>query len=233
MDFALIISAALMGLAGTPHCLAMCGAACTAVTGGRGAGGRVVCFHLGRMTSYALAGAVASASVGVLASLGQATAVFRPLWTLLHVAALGLGLFLLWEGRQPDWMERLGRGRSSQATSDFASTGWKAMRGPARSAAAGLAWAAWPCGLLQSALLVAALANRPASGALAMAAFAGASSAGLLAGRAVWMGTAGARGRSLAATGWMVRLGGLALALASSWALGHGLWMRIWVWCTT
>jgi sulfite exporter TauE/SafE len=233
VDFALIVSAALMGLAGTPHCLAMCGAACTAVTGGRGAGARVVWFHFGRMASYALAGAVAAASVGALAALGQAVSVFRPLWTLLHVAALGLGMYLIWQGRQPGWMERLGRNRTSPAPAQSVPSGWQAMRGPAQSAVAGLAWAAWPCGLLQSALLVAALANRPASGALAMAAFAGASSVGLLAGRALWMGTAGGRDAALATTGWMVRLGGLALATASAWALGHGLWMRIWAWCTT
>ena len=32
MDTALILGAGLMGLAGTPHCAAMCGAPCAAVT---------------------------------------------------------------------------------------------------------------------------------------------------------------------------------------------------------
>ena len=47
MDQALLLSAVLMGLAGTPHCLAMCGAACTAASGG-GTWRRLLPFHLGR-----------------------------------------------------------------------------------------------------------------------------------------------------------------------------------------
>ena len=229
MDLALILSAALMGLAGTPHCLAMCGAACAAINGRQG--GRLVLFHLGRILSYAAAGAVASASVGTLATLGQATTVFRPIWTLLHVAALGLGLYLIWKGRQPAWMERLGRSRApDKAGADV--NGWQRLSGPGQSAVAGLAWVAWPCGLLQSALLVSALANRPASGALAMAAFALASAAGLLTGQSLWFRVTGGS-PSIAMSAWMVRLGGVALAAASSWALGHGLWMQVWAWCTT
>lgn len=228
MDWALILSAAMMGLAGTPHCLAMCGAACTAVTAGQGATGTWT-FHLGRVASYSAAGAVAAASVGTLAALGQAVSVFRPLWTLLHVGALGLGLWLVWQGRQPAWMERVGRGRPSGSSS--LPTGWQRIRGPGRSAAAGLAWVAWPCGLLQSALLVAALANRPASGAVAMGLFAVASSIGLVAGRAAWQRSV--KGRPLFGVDptWLVRFGGLTLAGASAWALGHGLWMRVLAWC--
>ncbi|NWG73003.1 MAG: sulfite exporter TauE/SafE family protein, partial [Rubrivivax sp.] len=33
MDAALAFSALLMGLAGSPHCVAMCGAACTGIAG--------------------------------------------------------------------------------------------------------------------------------------------------------------------------------------------------------
>ena len=52
MDQALLLSAVLMGLAGTPHCLAMCGAACTAASGG-GQGGRLLAFHIGRLVAGA------------------------------------------------------------------------------------------------------------------------------------------------------------------------------------
>lgn len=142
MDQALLLGALLMGLAGTPHCLAMCGAACTAATGGGRLAG-LWPFHLGRATDYAAAGAVAAASVGSLASLGQAVAALRPLWTLVHLAGLALGLFLLWRGRQPGWMDRVGRKRAGQG--DAALAGWQPMRGPMRSAglALGLAsvWA--------------------------------------------------------------------------------------------
>ena len=237
MDQALMLSAVLLGLAGTPHCLAMCGAACTAATGG-GRPWRLLPFHLGRLLAYAVAGALAAASVGSLALLGQAVAALRPLWTLVHIGALGLGLYLLWQGRQPAWMASLGR-RRADAVPHRAGERWQAVKGPARSAGLGLAWVAWPCGLLQSALLVAALANSPVAGAGVMAGFAVASAAGLLLGPALWWrlargrsGAGAARSLGSASSGGLaVRWAGAALALASAWALGHGLWMRVAVWC--
>ena len=239
MDQALLLSAVLMGLAGTPHCLAMCGAACTAASGG-GTLRRLLPFHLGRLLAYAAAGALAAGSVSSLALLGQAVAALRPLWTLVHIAALGLGLFLLWQGRQPAWMEGLGR-RRADAVLHREGERWQAIKGPARSAGLGLAWVAWPCGLLQSALLVAALANSPAAGAGVMAGFAMASAAGLLMGPALWWRlsqgrghASGGPGRGTASSGRIaVRWAGAALALASAWALGHGLWMRVVAWCFT
>jgi hypothetical protein len=231
MDQALILSAVLMGLAGTPHCLAMCGAACAAASGGAQPG-RLLAFHLGRLVAYAAAGAVAAASVGSLAALGQAVAALRPLWALVHVAALALGLYLLWQGRQPAWMEQLGRVRI-QEVQHRPGERWQVMRGPARSAGAGLAWVAWPCGLLQSALLVAALANSAPAGALVMAGFAAASAAGLLLGPVLWWRLTGRRGGAAVSPAVAVRWAGAALALASAWALGHGLWMRVLAWCLT
>src|SRR5574337_412469 len=168
---------------------------------------------------------LAAASVGALGAIGQAVAALRPLWTLVHVAALGLGVFLVWQGRQPAWMANVGSTRTPPAAA-----GWQALRGPTRRVAAGLAWAAWPCGLLQSALLVAALAGSPWQGAAVMATFAAASAAGLVLGPALWWRLG--RGRDGAAAGTAaVRLAGLMLALASAWALGHGLWMRMAAWC--
>jgi sulfite exporter TauE/SafE len=219
---ALLVSALLMGLAGTPHCLAMCGAACTAITGG---GRGLWPFHLARALSYAVAGALAAASVGVLATMGEAVGALRPLWVLVHIAALALGMYLVWQGRQPAWMANLGTTRAAAVPG-----GWQAMRGPTRRVALGLAWAAWPCGLLQSALLVAALASSPWQGAAVMATFAAASGAGLVLGPALWWRLG--RGREgAAASAAAVRLAGLMLVLASAWSLGHGLWMRVAAWC--
>ncbi|MDO8375959.1 MAG: sulfite exporter TauE/SafE family protein [Aquabacterium sp.] len=230
MDQALLLSAVLMGLAGTPHCLAMCGAACTAAAGG-GRWGQLLPLHLGRLVAYSAAGAVAAASVGSLAALGQAVAALRPLWTLVHMAALALGLYLLWQGRQPGWMERLGRSRDSVLLHRDGQR-WQSIRAPARRFGLGLAWVAWPCGLLQSALLVAALANTPTAGALVMAGFAAASAAGLVLGPALWWRLSGGRPGVVAISpAAAVRLAGAALALASAWALGHGLWMRVAAWC--
>lgn len=227
MDTALFLSALLMGLAGTPHCLAMCGAACTAAAGG-GRPRNLLPFHVGRLLAYSAAGAVSAASVGSLASLGQAVAALRPLWTLVHVAALALGLYLVWQGRQPAWMERLGRVRAAGSVGHRSGERWQVVAGPARSAGLGLAWVAWPCGLLQSALLVAALANSPWSAAAAMGAFAATSAAGPVLAPLVLGRWGGLQGRALAGP---TRAAGAMLVLASGWALGHGVWEQVQAWC--
>lgn len=233
MDAAFVLGAALMGLAGTPHCLAMCGATSTATIRACAAGrpqGATLAFHLGRLAGYAAAGAVAASSVALLRQWGETVPLLRPFWTLLHLAAFGLGLWLLWSGRQPAWLQ----GRGQALPHDMAAQGWQRVRGPVRSGAAGLAWVAWPCGLLQSALVLATLAGSAGSGALVMAVFAMGSSLGLVAGPALWWRLAGHRATvaRLAAGGWAVRGAGMLLAGGSAWALGHGLWLRVAAWCS-
>lgn len=223
MDVALIGSAALLGLAGSPHCAAMCGAACAAAVG-RGGALPSVWFQLARGASYAVGGAIAASSVGALAGLAQWAPWTRPLWTFVQMAGLALGLWLLWTGRQPAWLERIGRTPQQPV-----GAGWQRMRAPVRAAAFGALWVAWPCGLLQSALLVASLTQGAASGALAMAAFAVASSAGLVAAPWIWQRVG--RSGALAAERWAVRLAGAMLAGAALFALGHGLWARVLAYC--
>jgi sulfite exporter TauE/SafE len=128
-------------------------------------------------------------------------------------------------------MERLGHVRSDTVELHRGGDRRQAWRGVARSGGIGLAWVAWPCGLLQSALLVAALANTAGQGALVMAGFAAASSLGLVAGPALWRRIGGGAGSVWWSGKPAVRLAGLALAAASAWALGHGLWMRVAAWC--
>lgn len=226
MDLALIFSAALMGLAGAPHCLAMCGGTSAGVIQSCSRGNpnqATLGFHLGRLVGYAAGGAVAASSVMLLRTLGEASPVIRPLWTLLHLAVFGFGLWLLWTGRQPQWMQ--GKGRALPP--ELAAQGWQRVQGPARAAGAGALWVAWPCGLLQSALVVATLANSATSGAMVMAAFAITSSLGLVAGPALWLRISGRSGASLVTGSWAVRLAGAGLAAASGWALTHGLWERV------
>lgn len=227
-----------MGLAGSVHCVAMCGAASAAAVracGGRGASsGAWLGFHLGRLAGYAAAGAVAAASVELLARLGSWSPALRPLWVLAHMAGLGLGLWLLWKGRQPIWLDRLGREDQTLVAGPAEQGAWQRMRGPVRSAASGSLWFAWPCGLLQSALLVAALANGPAGGAAVMAVFALGSAPAL--GLAPWLlqrwhQRAPGHQAQARLTVLVVRLSGAALAAASLWALGHDLFSRFVAWC--
>ena len=72
MELALVFSAALMGLAGVPQCLAMCGGASAGVIQrcGRGRPGQAtLAFHLGRLAGYAAGGAMAASSVALLRTL--------------------------------------------------------------------------------------------------------------------------------------------------------------------
>jgi len=109
MDSALVISALLMGLAGGPHCAAMCGAACSAVAGrGRGIGGAtapsLLALHSGRVVGYAAMGALAAAGVAAIGTFSSAAPMVRPLWAIVHVAAFALGLWLAAFGRAPGWL---------------------------------------------------------------------------------------------------------------------------------
>lgn len=253
LELALMGSAFLMGMAGSVHCVSMCAAPCAAVTGG--AGRSSVAFQVGRLTSYSAAGAVAASSIGLLWQWEQAAAWLRPLWLALHLAVLALGLWLLWRGEQPLWMQRRwGRTPSvlqagGAADPDGRRVGSLAGRsgggaGPAdpngdgrgaghhadsragvRSILAGLAWVAWPCGLLQSALLVAALATGPWTGALVMSAFAIGSSPGLWAGPWLLRRLAQTRGGSpdgrpdMSPVVSVIRWGGRAPAMAGGPAL--------------
>jgi len=111
MQLALAGAALLMGLAGGPHCAAMCGAASSAVirivplpVAGRGAVagfGAPGAFHLGRIASYAAAGAVAAASADSLALASTQVSALRPMWVLLHVFVFAWGAMLAVTGRQP------------------------------------------------------------------------------------------------------------------------------------
>ncbi|WP_310390052.1 sulfite exporter TauE/SafE family protein [Roseateles sp.] len=238
LDLALAGSALLMGLAGTPHCLAMCGAASTGAIGANGASrAAILSFQIGRLLSYAVAGALAAASVGLLAEWGQASALLRPVWVLLHVAAFLLGVALLWRGRQPAWLEGVGQKLSRSIAPEVMMPagglkgGGTVIGRPARAGLIGLAWAAWPCGLLQSALLVAALASGPAQGAAVMAVFAMASGLGLVLGPLLWVKLRGQAGGGDVGMRLAVRLSGLGLAAASAWALGHGVWLQIVEFC--
>lgn len=192
-----------------------------------------------RIVGYSVGGAVTAGAVSGLQALGAAAPALRIFWTLLHMAALGLGVWLLATGRQPLWWSRLGAERPRPAAAAFAAapvpvtasvlvpfgTLRRRLHAPARLGLFGMVWVLLPCGLLQSALVVASLTSRPLTGAAAMAVFALASTPGLVA-LPLWL-QRGGRG----ASAWSLRAAGALLAAASLFALGHGLWQRIAAYC--
>ena len=224
MDAALVVSALLMGLAGGPHCAAMCGAAQAGLTragGSPGAAANLLALQGGRLLGYAVGGAVVSASVASFGALQAAAPWLRPLWTLVHVAAIALGLWLLWNGAAPAWLARVAP--NARVLAGPQPIRWVLrLAATSRAGLVGACWIAMPCGLLQSALLVAALASGPLQGASVMAAFALASSISLWLGPQLWRRLWRQRGADVAATA-SVRLAGALLAGASLFALWHGL----------
>ncbi|WP_460566626.1 sulfite exporter TauE/SafE family protein [Hydrogenophaga aquatica] len=216
------VSALMMGLVGGPHCVAMCGAACAGIARAAEPRGTLALwkFQFSRLLGYSLMGALAGGTVQGLGWMGQQTAVLRPLWTMMHVAALLLGLVLLWQARQPafidDWGQRLWR----KARPVMAGLGGKAP------VVLGVGWALMPCGLLYSALLVASLSASAFDGALIMAAFASGTMVSLVAGPWLLLRVKNAR-----SGGWGIRLAGLALALTSGWALWMGITQPTGLWC--
>jgi sulfite exporter TauE/SafE len=226
MQFSLGATALLMGLVGGPHCVAMCGAACAGI--GQAAGARkasaILGFQLGRIVGYSALGALAAASIQGLGWLTIQSAALRPVWTMFHVAALLLGLVLLLRAQQPVWLEAAGRRIWARAKAFGAGAGGAPV-------VLGVLWALLPCGLLYSALLVAAIAGAPWEGAAVMALFALGTGVTMSAAPWLWLML---RGNDVAVGGsgaWGVRLAGLALAGSSGWALWMGLVHNTAPWC--
>ena len=225
MNVALALAAAAMGVAATPHCLAMCGAPCAALT--RGGRGDAWTFHLGRVAGYAVGGAVAATSVALLGTWTRELPALRPLWLLLHLAFLALGLWWLLTGATPRVLVR-----DTPATIHVVRHGGR----PLRAGLAGLAWVAWPCGALQGALLVAALADGPVGGAVVMGSFALCTLPALGAAPWLWRRAQALGGGQIGteqfrAAGY--RMAGLALVASSTWAMASGLRERLGAFCAT
>ena len=235
MQGALVVTALLMGLAGGPHCVAMCAAACSGVVrivrapalGGAAcrAAAHGACavwiFHAGRIAGYGAAGAVAATMVQGLAGASAQLAALRPLWVLLHVFFLCWGLVLAVLGRQPLWARRAGHALSARLRPVAGSS-------PALFAT-GVLWACMPCGLLFSALMLAGLANGPVQGAAVMGSFAAGSGLWLM--LAPWILQRLSAGAGMLRREWGSRVAGALLAALAAQALWIDLGHQVALWC--
>ena len=167
----LMLTAFLMGLGGIAHCAAMCGAPCAAAM----PRGVPLMALVGRCIAYMLLGLAASTGAGLVSSWGQRISMLQPLWVMLQLAALILGVWLLWTGCIPrqinDWGQQAYHHAQEKLMGSHAPR-WLRMSRPIVPLLAGLGWALMPCGLLYAALVVAALASEPWGGAVVMLCFA-------------------------------------------------------------
>jgi sulfite exporter TauE/SafE len=218
MELSLAFTALIMGITGGPHCVAMCGGVCAGL-GKESKPGALWNFQAGRILGYAALGAVAAFSVQGVAWLSQNTAALRPLWAFFHVLILAWGIVLIMQARQPLWAERIGKQiwagvrKASQHRGGIFSTG--------------MLWALMPCGLLYSALLIAALSNTVAGGALSMGLFALGTTVSLQTAPWLWQKLRNRNEKS------GMRLAGVLLVFAAGWALWMDMAHQIAIWCAT
>jgi sulfite exporter TauE/SafE len=242
-----IAAAAMLGLAGGVHCVAMCGPASATMAR---TPGDAVRFHAGRLTGYGALGGLASAGAVGMAHVAGAAAWLHPIWLLTHVLLAMLGGWMLVTGQHPRWVQegllRAARGLlrsrhapayamgsfSTSATQNGLSVPTYEVRVPVAAVGrttspgappgrpaflVGVAWALWPCGMLYSAVAIAWLTQDVATGALAMCAFAAGS------GVQLWLGQ-----RGLLA---LVRAGkeSLGIRVAGAITLSFALALIAWV----
>lgn len=172
----LLLAALALGLAGLPHCGAMCAAPCMAASrpcaGSSPSASSALGLQIGRLFGYAALGAVAASSVGFARLAASHVDALRPLWLMLQLALLVCGVWLLAAGSIPRWMDRLTPAASLPARwAQRLAAGDRPWPAPVRSALVGLAWAVLPCAQLYAAVLVAALAPDAVSGAAVMILF--------------------------------------------------------------
>lgn len=232
-------TALMMGLVGGVHCVAMCSAPCGALINAGGDSavqeraqplrwlpqrrslGRSLVFHGGRLAGYASVGALAAFAMESLAWLTQQTMALKPVWTLAHVAVMVWGLMLMMQARQPAWLESGGRRVWARIK--------PMVEAPGGLGVAGYLWGLMPCGLLYSALLVAALSGGAIAGASTMLAFGVGSGLWLWGGPVLW-GMLRRRVNAIRAE-WGTRLAGLLLAAMAGWALWLDLVYKPSLWC--
>ncbi len=214
----LISSAFLMGLAGGPHCVAMCGAACAGFSKTANQPHAIYQYHVGRLCGYALLGAIATLAMQSIAWLSSYSKILHPLWTFFHILVFFWGAMLIIFARQPIWVERAG----SQV--------WQKVKQLTRIRLGffyiGLLWALMPCGLLYSALIIASFNGNALGGAISMAAFAAGSSIALFFAPWAWL-----KLKTRAIEPYGMRLAGLILSIASAWAIWMDLAHQTKVWC--
>lgn len=165
----------LVGLLGGVHCAGMCGGIVSALSmqGPRDAKGPAwtvhLAYNLGRISSYATAGAL----MGALGSLGLLLNNALPVQMTLYIAAnlmmIALGLYLTGITGALAFTERAGQWlwrRIQPATRRFLP-----VRGPAQAFPLGMLWGWLPCGMVYSVLAMALLTGSATRGAATLLAF--------------------------------------------------------------
>ncbi|MGZ8154332.1 MAG: sulfite exporter TauE/SafE family protein [Burkholderiales bacterium] len=169
----LLSAAFFAGLLGGVHCAAMCGGIVVACTSRRANGAfdwrRALAYNTGRISSYAIAGAVAGA-------LGQASVAFRGGATTHHVLLALAGTALVLMGLYIGGASWVVRGLEAAGA-----VAWRRIQPwsraflpastPTRALGLGFVWGWLPCGMVYAVLMTAVASADALQGAAVMVAF--------------------------------------------------------------
>ncbi len=184
MDGVPLLPVMLIGLAGSVHCVGMCGGivgalssvprpfpvAVLSVSGEvANLAMRGLAYNTGRIASYAAAGAIAAGLASGVGALAGASAVQAGGYWLANLMLVALGLYLMDAWRAVALVEQLGRGLWARVRP--LARPLLPLDTPIKMLAAGAIWGWLPCGMVYSVLLTAMFAGTPGSGALVMLAF--------------------------------------------------------------
>ena len=170
-----VATALLAGFFGSSHCLGMCGAIVVLFEGQAAhrptaaSWLRRFIYNFGRGCFYALLGSIAGIGGAVLTKVAGVEAGLLLLRFLAAVLVIAIGLNLVFDWQLTRFLESAGAGLW-QKISRLARHVLPATTVP-RAFAAGLIWGALPCGLVYSAVAIAATSGNAPVGALIMAAF--------------------------------------------------------------
>ncbi len=222
--WATLTSLFLVGLLGSGHCVGMCGGIAAALgfasRGERPEISLLLSYNIGRILSYAAAGVL----VGMLGYFGEN---FLPFGKILRAIAgillILMGCYVIGKTSALAWLERAG-GHFWRRIQPLGQR-FLPVRSPLQGLAVGMVWGWLPCGLVYTALALAATQGGPADGALAMLAFGVGTMPAMLAG-----GYFSQQLRSLLQKRSLRRLMGVGLIVFGVWTLwlvvfphsGHG-----------
>ena len=174
MNLELLLPAAFIaGFLGSTHCLGMCGAIVVLFEeqpmGKTGRSLRRILYNGGRLGFYMLLGAIAAGGGSLLAKSAGADAGLMLLRVIAALLVMALGLNLLIDWRILQFIER-GGAKLWRHLSPLARHVLPVST-PARALGAGFIWGALPCGLVYSAVAMAATSANVAAGMLLMLVF--------------------------------------------------------------
>ncbi|OBU12837.1 cytochrome biogenesis protein [Photobacterium aquimaris] len=168
------MTALVIGLTGAGHCISMCGGIAAAVTMGMPNKPQqqwvyLLCYNLGRISAYMVAGLIVSQAVAEVAELAGTNIVLISLRIVASIMIIILGLYIgnWWSGLI--YIERVGHylWRYIAPITQY----FLPLTSPLKAIPFGFLWGWLPCGLVYSTLTWAAVSGSAINGMVIMFAF--------------------------------------------------------------